>query len=280
MLIKYDARIRQLARTAWHHPATERVWQSALGRFLRHAARFPITERIGNVTRIEGTLVSTKKYGCTLRFFVGNRRDLLQSSHFKGEFYEAEELTLIQQYFKANGIFVDIGANVGNHTIFASKILKAQKVIPFELLPDALAILTANIALNRCQNVDWSFLGYGVSSSAERLSAERASYGNNLGGARFKPVANGEPQSFPAISADMALNNTWVDFIKIDIEGMEMDALKSLEQTVQRCRPTIFIEVDNYNQDTFATWCHQHKYAVVETTKRYQWNLNYLIVAS
>jgi FkbM family methyltransferase len=280
LAIKYDARIRQLARAAWHHPVTESLWQSAAGQFLRRAVGLPIIERVGEVTRIEGILVSTGKYGCNLRFFVGNRRDLLQSHHFIGEFYEAEELKLIQRHFKANGTFVDIGANVGNHTIFASKILNATKVIPFELHPDALAILTANIALNDCQNVDTSFLGYGVSSSAERLSLQRASYGNNLAGARFKPEANGSAQSFPTISADIALNNTWVDFIKIDIEGMEMDALKSLEQTIQRCRPTIFVEVDNYNRDKFMTWCRSHKYTIVETTKRYEWNVNYLLVDS
>jgi hypothetical protein len=51
----------------------------------------------------------------------------------------------LQRHLKTNGIFVDIGANVGNHTIFASKILNATKGIPFELHQDALAILAANI---------------------------------------------------------------------------------------------------------------------------------------
>ena len=158
----------------------EGVWQSTAGRLLRRAAGLPITERFGEVTRIEGILVSTNKYGCTLRFFVQNRRDLIQSYHFSGEFYEVKELDIIQKHFKENGVFVDIGANVGNHTIFASKVLNAKKVIPFELHPDALAVLTTNIALNGCHNVDPSFLGYGVSAAVERLSPERASYGNNL----------------------------------------------------------------------------------------------------
>jgi FkbM family methyltransferase len=278
LAVRYDARIRKLARAAWHHPVTERVWQSAAGRVLRRATGLPVTERVGGVSRIEGILVSTDKYGSGLRFFVANRYDLVQSYHFRGEFYEAEELEIIQKHFKPGGIFVDIGANVGNHTIFASKLLNAKQVIPFELHPDAVAILTANLALNHCQNVDVSFLGYGVSSSAERLSPQRASYGNNLGGARFKPDDNRRAQTFPTIRADVALGNIWVDFVKIDIEGMEMDALTSLEQAIQRCRPTIFIEVDNYNHDGFSRWCDAHKYRVVETFKRYEWNVNYLSV--
>jgi methyltransferase FkbM-like protein len=97
---------------------------------------------------------------------------------------------------------------------------------------------------------------------------------------RFRAQANEDAQNFPTISGDVALNDTWVDFIKIDIEGMEMDALHSLEQTIQRCRPTIFLEVDNYNHDVFVTWCNDHKYGVAETFKRYEWNVNYLMVPS
>ena len=278
MPIRYHARIRRIARAAWHHPVVERVWQSAAGKLLRRAAGLPITERAREVTRIEGILVCTDKYEQTLRFFVGNRHDLVQAHHLRGEFYEAEELDIIRRYFRQNGVFVDIGANVGNHTIFASKILNAQKVIPFELHPDALALLTTNIASNNCQNVDESFLGYGVSSSGEPLSPQRASYGNNLAGVRFKPQGSGDAQSFPTICTDVALNDIWVDFIKIDIEGMEMDAIKSLDQTIKRCRPTIFVEIDNNNHELFVTWCEEHKYSIMETFKRYEWNVNYLVM--
>jgi len=257
----------------------EKSWHSWSGKLLRRAAGFPITEQIGDVTRIEGILVSTEKYGENLRFFVRNRRDLVQSHHFSGEFYEAQELHIIQKYFKAGGVFVDIGANVGNHTIFAAKMLNARKVIPFELNPEALDILTANIALNCCQTVDISYLGYGVSCSTARLLPQRASSGNNLAGARFERRGCGD-QGFPTISGDVALNGLWVDFIKIDIEGMEMDALVSLEQTIQRCRSTIFIEVDNNNHHAFEEWCESHKYAVIERYKRYDWNVNYLLVSS
>ena len=119
--LKYNAPIRRLARAVWHHPVLDRVWQSAAGRLLRRAAGLPITERTREVTRIEGILVCTDKYQGTIRFFVGNRYDLVQAHHFRGKFYEAEELDIIRRYFKVNGVFVDIGANVCNHTIFASK---------------------------------------------------------------------------------------------------------------------------------------------------------------
>ena len=269
--------IRTLAKAAWHHPLLESSWQSRAGRVLRRAAGFPVTERIEDVIRIEGVLVCTNKYGKTIRFFVRNRRDLVQAHHFSGEFYEAEELQMIQRYFKEGGIFVDIGANVGNHTVFAAKILNAKKVIPFELHPDAVEVLMANIALNSCQTIDTSYLGYGVSSSPGKLLPRRAGYGNNLAGVRFERGGRGE--GFPTISGDAALKDQWVDFIKIDIEGMEIEALESLEETIKRCRPVIFIEVDNENRDVFNSWCDKYKYIISESYQRYEWNVNYLLTA-
>jgi hypothetical protein len=106
--------IRKVARAAWHHPLLERLWQSRAGQLLRRAAGLPITERVGDIIRIEGILIFTNRYGNNLRFFVRNRRDLVQAHHFNGEFYEAEELQIIQKYFKDGGVFVDIGANVGS----------------------------------------------------------------------------------------------------------------------------------------------------------------------
>ena len=270
--------IRRVARAAWHHPLLERSWQSRPGRFVRRSAGFPVTERIKDVIRIEGILVCTDKYGETLRFFVRNRRDLVQAHHFCGEFYEEEELLIIKKYFKAGGIFVDIGANVGNHTIFAAKILNANKVIPFELHPDALDVLRTNIALNCCQTIDTSYLGYGVSSSPEKLLPQRAGYGNNLAGVRFE--RRGGDHGFPTICGDTALKDQWVDFIKIDIEGMEIEALESLEQTIKRCRPTIFIEIDNSNDNIFHVWCDKNKYIIKDIHQRYEWNVNYLLVSS
>src|SRR5688500_7711411 len=56
-----------------------------------------------------------------VKFFVANEGDHIQRFHLQGRFYEAEELELIGRYFR-NGVFVDIGANVGNHSLYAALI--------------------------------------------------------------------------------------------------------------------------------------------------------------
>jgi FkbM family methyltransferase len=268
--------VRRFAKSMLHHPAMKRISQTPVGLFIMRGAGLPRTERAGSVTRIDGVLVCANFDGQLLRFFVRNRRDFIQAYHLRGEFYEAEELQIIRTHFKAGGVFVDIGANVGNHTIFAAKILGAQKVIPFEVNPTAIEVLRANILLNNCTNVDTAFLGFGVARSDEPLFLVPA-YRNNLGGTSFARHA-GVGIGFPTIKPDVALANADVDFIKIDIEGMELEALESLGQTVERCSPTIFVEIQNENYSAFEVWCRKHRYEVIDRFVRYVVNANYLIV--
>ncbi len=68
------------------------------------------------------------------------------------------------------------------------------------------------------------------------------------------------------------------DFIKIDVEGMEMSVLSGLSGTVARCRPTFFVEVDNVNRDAFLQWVETNSYAVRARFRRYRANENFLIV--
>jgi Met-10+ like-protein len=71
----------------------------------------------------------------------------------KGVFYEREELEIIATHFKG-GTFVDIGANVGNHSIFAAKFLGASKVIAFEPNPTAYVIFKWQYRVKRPREPD------------------------------------------------------------------------------------------------------------------------------
>ena len=69
-----------------------------------------------------------------------------------------------------------------------------------------------------------------------------------------------------------------VDFIKMDVEGMEMRVLDGLTKTVAKWRPLIFIEVENGNVDAFREWLRSTDYVTARTYRRYQANENYMVV--
>jgi FkbM family methyltransferase len=227
------------------------------------------------MNQISGTVVTSTIKGKEIRFFVINPEDVIQRHHFRGRFYEVEELAIIAEFFPAGGVFVDIGTNVGNHTIFVCRYLSPSQVIAFEPNPPAIEILRINLALNGLTGmVDLSHLGIGLSHAPARANAVMRD--GNLGATRMH--ATQEPDGLPLMRGDDLLANARVDFIKLDVEGMEINVLRGLEKTIKLCRPRIFVEVDDRNIDPFKTWMTRHAYSVAQAHRRNPRNENFMIV--
>ncbi len=211
-------------------------------------------------------------------FDVVNDVDVVQRAHSKSNFYERDDLELMAKYFPANGVFADIGANVGNHSVFAGLIMGASKIIPFEPNPIAQEIFLANMVLNRMvDRVDFSFFTYGLSDRMDEGLAMRWNP-NNLGGGRIvrSDAATG---GVVVIRGDDAFSKLGhVDFLKIDVEGLEIQVLDGLRDTVASQRPNIFIEIDNRNADAFFAWVEANGYHVAERIRNYAVNENFMIV--
>lgn len=205
---------------------------------------------------------------------VRNPGDAIQKVHMAGAFYEPEELEIIRRHFRPGQTFVDIGANVGNHAIFAAKIMLAAKVVVIEPNPVAIEILNANTVLNDAEAIiDRRWLGFGLGAEAAEGFGVRAG-GMNLGGGKMVAGAG----ELRILAGDDVLYDTPVDFIKMDVEGMELDVLKGLSATIARDRPRLFIEVDQENTDAFLAWATAQNYVIANRFKRYIRNENFLLV--
>jgi FkbM family methyltransferase len=224
--------------------------------------------------RSEGCVVETTVSGKLIRFFVANRADMIQTYHYHAQFYEVEELGIISKFFRPEGAFIDVGANVGNHAIYVSKFLEPRSILVFEPNPAAISILRINLALNGCLNVDTRFLGVALGAASGRVRLEERDC-NNLGSARFIPDETG---NFLTITGDSVLTREAPTFIKIDIEGMEMEVLAGLAETIRSWRPNIFIEIQACNPAQFNSWCNAVHYNVVGQHKRYEDIVNFMIV--
>ena len=82
--------------------------------------------------------------------------------------------------------------------------------------------------------------------------------------------------TFAALIARL-LNGRHIDFIKIDTEGMEIDVLKGLQDTIATCRPTMFVEVDHQNGDAFRAFLRRSGYVVRDQFSRYDSFTNFLV---
>ncbi len=221
---------------------------------------------------VPGIIAEFGYRGQTVRFFVRNLVDSIQNYHANGAFYEERELSIIEKHLKPNSVFLDVGSNVGNHAIFVAKYCQPSEVIVVEPNPEAAMLLRINLVLNRL-SVDVSCIGVGFSDAEAK--AQAAVPRNNLGGARM--VETGEGQ-IPLVTGDSRFAERHVDFIKMDVEGLEMKALAGLERTIAASRPAMFIEVDDNNRVAFDAWLKAHDYAVAETFRRYPVNENFMVV--
>jgi FkbM family methyltransferase len=222
-----------------------------------------------------GSIVRVKIQEREIAFFVTDGNDLIQRQHSFGKFYEPEEIGIISEYFQRGGIFADIGANVGNHTIYVAKYLEPRRIVVIEPNPAVLPILKANIALNGLQQiVDDSSLGYGISDKAGRAFAQAPS--DNIGAARMRPTDDSGP--IPLVAGDSLLKGRRIDFMKIDVEGMELRALAGLAATIADQRPRIFIEVEDVNRQGFDVWVSEHGYKVMQMFRRYKTNENFMLL--
>jgi FkbM family methyltransferase len=206
--------------------------------------------------------------GTELRFFFVEELDAIQRFHRRGAIYEAEELALIAESYKG-GVFVDVGANIGNHAIYVAKLLDAPKVIAFEPLALSADLFEINVALNGCSD---RVVLHRVGLSNESCRARPATIQHNLGGTRLTPGDG----PIEIARGDDVLSSEPVSFIKIDTEGYELKVLAGLKGVLERCRPTLFVEVENRQIEDFRHFCDANGYRISGERRRYEDCTNFL----
>ncbi len=162
-----------------------------------------------------------------------------------GEFCEFETQFLAQLLILP-GMVVEIGANIGGHTVPLAQQAAAQgrQLAVFEPQPFIFHNLCANLALNGITNVRaWPF----ACGEAERtLFFPRQDYHatGNFGGVEMQNEANGDSIAVPCIRLDDVLGGEQVALIKIDVEGFELFALQGAEGIIDESRPVLYLEND------------------------------------
>lgn len=141
-------------------------------------------------------------------------------------------------------VFMDVGANMGHHTMFAS--LFAGRVHAFEPYPPVLGKLHDAIDRNDLANVTIHPIGLGA--VAEKLEFFDPPDDNNGVGSFVRSFQGRSPsKSYLEIVvgddylAEHSIDS--IDMLKIDVEGYEKNVLKGLQKTLAKDRPVVIVEV-------------------------------------
>ncbi len=167
--------------------------------------------------------------------------DIGGSLYFKGEF-EKRELELCSEYIRKDSIVIDIGANIGLHTIYFAQIADNGLVFSFEPSHETFRLLLKNV--NNIPNV--LPLNIGISDCTETtefyITCDDAY--SSLKDTKRKAIKS--KQKVICYTIDdllLKLNLTHIDFVKIDVEGLEQNVLEGMGAIIDKYSPVIFCEI-------------------------------------
>lgn len=198
------------------------------------------------VMRTAPSPIDARVEGLKLRFHprdnVGERKFL-----FMPRFFDPAERALIDRELPADGVFVDIGANVGIYTLWAARRLgEGGRVLALEPNPAAFERLAVNISLNGCESR--------VAALAEGVAEREGSFElhldpANLGGSSLVATSGGSTIRVPCRPLLDILTTQGVrrvDILKIDVEGAEEQVLPPFFDTAPAVlRPRYIILEDS-----------------------------------
>lgn len=151
---------------------------------------------------------------------------------------EAENETREAMFDRLSGgdVFYDIGAHGGIYTITLAKRLPAIVIHSFEPQPEE---LLANLALNRLPVVNVHAVAVGAEPGEVRMTTGKRSSNH---------VSEAGEREVPLVRLDDYVREHGIEpptWIKIDIEGLELPALKGAENLLRQHHPTVVCEINH-----------------------------------
>lgn len=167
---------------------------------------------------------------------------------------ELEKIFKITDILPNNCIILDVGANAGLVGIPLALAVKEKKgiVYSFEVQKMLYYALCGTVALNDIDNLH--VFNYGLGAEEKTLNVPIPDYSKDEDYGEVSLVlerilnkySNFEDVEIYTIDS---LNLPRLDFLKIDVEGMEVDVLKGGRETLEKYRPWCWIEQWNINKN-------------------------------
>ncbi|AYQ30271.1 MULTISPECIES: FkbM family methyltransferase [unclassified Polaromonas] len=204
--------------------------------------------------------------------------------------YEPEELRLLTDaigYLKPAPVLLDVGANIGVHTLeFARHSARTGgQVHAFEAQRILHGMLCGNVALNNHLNVRCHHAAVGAETGELEMPAidygRPTSFGSIELGTRSQREPIGQELQWSGTGEKVALITLdslalpRVDLIKIDVEGMEQAVLQGARQTLLRCHPVLSIEHIKSDVLALREWLRAMNYVIYPLGR-----MNYLCIHS
>ncbi len=145
--------------------------------------------------------------------------------------YEWNVKRFVLDHYKNYDVFIDIGANIGTYAIMAAKL--GMRAVAFEAIPDNLTAMHTNVRLNKLAD-KIKILDVGL---ADRQYETEFVFDTVNTGASHIARSNGnsnrvkvQMRTFDSLFEQMGIAPSDRVFMKIDVEGMEVEVINGAKQ--------------------------------------------------
>jgi len=171
-------------------------------------------------------------------------------------------------------VAIDCGANIGVHTIeWAKWMTNWGSVLSIEAQERIYYALAGNIAINNCFNAIAIHGAVSSESGVMQIPNPNYSVASSFGSLELRKRDGNE-----FIGQQIDYENTVnvrklmldefnlprVDLIKIDIEGMELEALEGAKRTIEQSHPVMLIEKVKTDAKKLTEWLEAQGYVIID----------------
>lgn len=177
-----------------------------------------------------------------------------------------EHMFLKSLDFKGKTVY-DVGGHIGLVTMFFARATgETGNVVTFEPNPQNYAAILDHVKLNGLANV--RVLPMGLGSKRETLEFVIADSALGTASSEMQKRYRQKNVQVIQIKVDSLDSQIVVndlpkpDFVKIDVEGLELDVLRGMVQTISNHRPDIFVELHGVSERGVVEMLLAHNYQV------------------
>jgi FkbM family methyltransferase len=193
---------------------------------------------------------------CRWGRFLLLRGDMISAyADVYGEWCEME-VSLYRRLLTPDSVVIEVGANLGLHTVALAKLAESGRVICFEPQRVIFNALCGNLALNNLTNVDAHRVAVGEHDEIVAIETTDYDVPWNYGAfsvaagfsseGRFPGKLSSEPTAVVALDKfPQTAGAERLDLLKVDAEGFELAVLRGADQLIARTKPILFVENNN-----------------------------------
>lgn len=210
--------------------------------------RRPVANLVRSLAR--GGIVDMRMRGASFRLRQG--ANLIEDAILVYPGYNAQEIDFLIEGTPRDGVFIDLGANIGLYTLALAKHLDpAGRVLAVDANPDIVRVLEFNIGASGLRNVTVANVAVGEHDSRARLEIRK----DDLAIVEVAEDPEGTVVIRPLADIVREAGLERVDTLKADIEGYEDRALLPyLESVEDRLRPRRIV-IEHLSRDEWQRDC-------------------------